>query len=107
MNLIDTLLPANPPEIKNARIASRWTATGRHESSPASQAAAKKQAGEKNPSAKLSDEKVRQILALADRREVLKKELADLSNVRIAKLVGVADSTVGKVIAGKSWRHLK
>ena len=53
--------------------------------------------GERNPNAKLTDEKVRLILSLRAQGQTMKK---------IADQVGVDDSNVTRVCTGESWKHL-
>ena len=54
-------------------------------------------AGERHGRAKLTDEKVRQIRQLTDQ----------LSDRKIAKLVGIHHSIVWRILAGKIWAHVK
>lgn len=52
--------------------------------------------GEKNPSSKLTEEKVLEIVSL----------LQDFNNKEIAKMYGLNHGTISNIRLGKSWSHL-
>ena len=62
--------------------------------------------GSQLPHAKLDEDKVREILAIVERRNALKHELATLTNAKIAAMYGVHVRTVDRVTAGENWTHI-
>ena len=59
------------------------------------------------PQARLSEEDVKRIRAMAERRKKLRRMItARYSNVAIAKRYGVHVRTVEKILSGETWWHL-
>lgn len=57
------------------------------------------------PHSKLDDDKVRLIRDAVREREVLKQQMANLSNASLAEYLGVHKRTVDRVTAGENWIH--
>ena len=62
--------------------------------------------GEQLPHAKLTNDDVRNIRALIDHREELKRQASLLSNKRLAEKYDVHQRTIEKLSSGFSWSHV-
>lgn len=62
--------------------------------------------GDQLPHAKLTNDDVRNIRALIDHREELKRQASLLSNKRLAEKYNVHQRTIEKVSSGFSWSHV-
>jgi hypothetical protein len=62
--------------------------------------------GQDLPHAKLTDDDVRWIRRMVERRERLREEANKLSNANLAKQLGLHKNTVGRVTAGENWGHV-
>jgi FixJ family two-component response regulator len=58
------------------------------------------------PHSKLDDDKVRLIRDAVREREVLKQQMANLSNASLAEYLGVHKRTVDRVTAFENWGHV-
>jgi FixJ family two-component response regulator len=58
------------------------------------------------PHSKLDDDKVRLIRDAVREREVLKQQMANLSNSSLAEYLGVHKRTVDRVTAFENWSHV-
>jgi hypothetical protein len=58
------------------------------------------------PQSKLTEGDVRNILALVEHRDSLKKQASELTNASIAEKYGVHIRTVDRITSGESWGHI-
>lgn len=58
------------------------------------------------PHAKLNDDKVREIRAIVDERNILKEKLKTMSNAAMAKQYGVHIHTIERITSGENWGHV-
>jgi len=63
--------------------------------------------GQDCAAAKLTDENVRFIRRMVERRKRLRDEANRLSNKGLAKILNVHYRTVDRVIAGENWTHVE
>ena len=63
--------------------------------------------GEQLPHAKLRDDDVRQIRAMVNHREQLKRQASAMTNARIAQQYGVHVRTIDRITAGDAWTHIE
>lgn len=62
--------------------------------------------GSELPQARLTEHQAREILALVEHRNGLKRELHTLTNRALAERFGVHQRTIEKLISGESWAHV-
>lgn len=58
------------------------------------------------PQSKLTEDDVRLILAVVDDREKLKRQLAGLTNAKLAEKFGVHRRTIDRITACGGWSHV-
>lgn len=62
--------------------------------------------GSEHPNAKLTEEKVREILAVVEERERLKLKLKGMTNAALARRYNVHLRNMDKIVSGETWSHV-
>ena len=63
--------------------------------------------GSQLPWAKLDENDVRNIHALVEHRDDLKRQASELTNAKIADKYGVHARTIEKIVQGIQWTHVR
>ena len=59
------------------------------------------------PQSKLTDDDVRNIRALVEYREKVKRELAGLTNAALAEKFDIHTRSIEKIVARETWGHVQ